>query len=514
MLARLSPLALAAALGLLAGPLAADTIVGRVVDENGVGIAGVDIDVKNLLGGGDPPLSNDGTDAGGFFNTTLPAGLYDITFIPPPPPASTSLIFELQDVGVVGTTNLGVLEAPAGVALEGRAVTATGIPVADVNLDVIDLASGDNLDLIADKTDVFGRFAIAVPTGQVELRFDSTPVLGPPLASKALELALSVDTDIGDVILPPGMRITAQVVGPAGPLANADTDTIDTLTGTELYTPKDNTAANGLVSVVVPAGTYDFEVCPPTGALIVGHEIFDLVVAADVNLGQIPLLPGVTLAGTITAGGAPIAGVDVDVVDPITGAPVALCSDNTNAAGLYAVVVPQGTWDVCFDPPFSVPFASLTQTVVVSGPTNLGGALPPCPFPTQYGTGLAGTGGVVPGLSSSGGAPRLGNESWVLEFENGVGGSLATVIIGLGQAAFPFKGGTLLVDPGLLNVLITVPLGGAPGVAGAGSFSLPLPVPNDAIFLGLTWYGQQLVVDAAGPKGFAMSPGLQVTYCD
>ena len=40
-----------------------DTIVGQVVDSFGVGVAGVDIDVKNLGGGGDPDPVNDGTDA-------------------------------------------------------------------------------------------------------------------------------------------------------------------------------------------------------------------------------------------------------------------------------------------------------------------------------------------------------------------------------------------------------------------------------------------------------------------
>ena len=69
----------ALALSLLAANVRADFITGRVVDVNGNGVGGVDIDVKNLGSGGDPTLFNDGTDPNGFFTTTIPAGEYDWT---------------------------------------------------------------------------------------------------------------------------------------------------------------------------------------------------------------------------------------------------------------------------------------------------------------------------------------------------------------------------------------------------------------------------------------------------
>ena len=68
---------------LLALPTAADNLIGRVVDSNGVGVVGVDIDVDNLGSGGDPDIFNDGTDAQGFFNVTLPPGQYVVRFTPP-----------------------------------------------------------------------------------------------------------------------------------------------------------------------------------------------------------------------------------------------------------------------------------------------------------------------------------------------------------------------------------------------------------------------------------------------
>ena len=80
-----------------------DTITGRVVDGNGVGVAGVDIDVKNLGSGGTPNISGDGTDADGFFSTTLPAGLYRVFFKPPPPPVTPTV--EQIDLKCYAITN-------------------------------------------------------------------------------------------------------------------------------------------------------------------------------------------------------------------------------------------------------------------------------------------------------------------------------------------------------------------------------------------------------------------------
>ena len=94
---------------LLAPGAVADFITGRVVDWNGVGVEGVDIDVKEETTGQEPPIFNDGTNANGFFNTTLPPGVYTVTFRPPKPPTTTHLFAEVEGVVVFGTTNMGVI---------------------------------------------------------------------------------------------------------------------------------------------------------------------------------------------------------------------------------------------------------------------------------------------------------------------------------------------------------------------------------------------------------------------
>ena len=68
----------------LSTPVAADFLAGQVVDSQGVGVGGVNIDVENMITGDKPDILNGGTNPGGFFNATLPPGLYEVTFNPPP----------------------------------------------------------------------------------------------------------------------------------------------------------------------------------------------------------------------------------------------------------------------------------------------------------------------------------------------------------------------------------------------------------------------------------------------
>jgi len=120
-------------LSFLAPQLPAETITGTVLDAAGNPIPGVDIDVDNLRGGGDPDIFNDGTDLNGVFTTTvLGAGVFDVIFSPPPPPGTTALPILLHDVLIIGTVDLGVISLPQGVAVAGTLVNEAGIPVPGV----------------------------------------------------------------------------------------------------------------------------------------------------------------------------------------------------------------------------------------------------------------------------------------------------------------------------------------------------------------------------------------------
>jgi hypothetical protein len=374
-----------AALLILSAPTThAGVIVGQVLGSQGVGVPGVDIDVKNLGSGGTPDIFNDGTDANGFFATTVPDGVYLVTFKPPAPPVSSDLTLFVNSQVIVGTTNMGVLTLPAGVAVSGRLVTSQGFPVSGVGLDAVDALTGANLPLNGDTTSVFGEFAVAIPANPVQLQFLPKNIIGLTLAARSLGVNLAVDTDLGDILLEDGHVVTVTVTNAAGlGLVGIDTDAFNPALGEDMFTPGDNTGLGGVVSVVLPDGDYEFAIEPTVTSSLVAQALPLTVAGTDVNLGSVALQPGSRLSGLVSkANGSPFQGVDVDVKDPLTGLGLHLVGDHTTAAGIYQVIVPPGVWNVEFEPPVGLPYAIvIVPDVLVSGSTVLSTVLPDCPLP-------------------------------------------------------------------------------------------------------------------------------------
>lgn len=493
-----------ACLGVLAR---ADLITGTVVTSGGAPVAFLDIDAKNNGSGGDPTLVNDGTNALGQFATTIPAGNYDLSFLPPA--GVPGLVLTLENVNVSGVLNLGVIVLPPAFVLSGTCATTLGAPVAGVNLDVID-ASGSNIDLIGDNTDAAGHFALAVPPGAIELRFDVSG-LGTALASHALDLVVAGNQNLGTIALQPGNVLAGIVKNGGGvAVANCNIDVIGA-GGSELYTPNDNTSASGTFVVVVPAGSYRVEVCAPFATQLVSKAVEPVVVAGPTNLGTITLSPGVVLSGSIKdPSNAPVPKADVDLYLAGTATQVLLCGDDANASGNYQVIVPLGTFDAVYSPPgFALPLSKQhVNGIVVAGNKVQNAVLPSCPFSTSYGTGLGGAGGVKPVLASTGGAPRVGNQSYAWRVSQGPANSFGVLGVGFGQLALPLFGGTVLIDifqPYTTFVLF---------VDAGGNAAKPLPVPITSGLVGLAIDAQFFGLDGAAVQGISMSNGLQTVFCE
>ncbi|MEM7204167.1 MAG: sialidase family protein [Planctomycetota bacterium] len=122
-----------------------------------------------------------------------------------------------------------------------------------------------------------------------------------------------------------------------------------------------------------------------------------------------------------------------------------------------------------------------------------------------YGEGTAGTGAVVPALSSAG-EPTLGSRLDVT-VSGGLGGSMGAWIFSGARTRLPLLGGELLVEP---EVAVPLLLDGALGSAGAGAATLPLSIPSVPGALGRVTHVQALMLDAGAPGGVAMSNGLEI----
>jgi hypothetical protein len=123
-----------------------------------------------------------------------------------------------------------------------------------------------------------------------------------------------------------------------------------------------------------------------------------------------------------------------------------------------------------------------------------------------YAKGLAGKGGFVPALIGAG-CPVPGG-AFTLNVTDVVGGASGVLFVGLAPASLPFKGGTFAVGALLLSANVAV--GGAAGVAGAGTLSLPAGLPPDPGLAGASLFLQAGFNDAAAVKGASLTQGLQL----
>lgn len=136
---------------------------------------------------------------------------------------------------------------------------------------------------------------------------------------------------------------------------------------------------------------------------------------------------------------------------------------------------------------------------------ELGASWNPCA--PIYGSGCPGTGGFVPQVSVSG-CPTAAAVIAV-EVENGLGGSMALLLLGTQQAALPIGAGcTLNVAPLFPFTVGPLPLGGSGG--GQGVFVLPAVIPAGVPSGAITI--QAIVGDPVSPLGFSMSNGVQLIF--
>jgi hypothetical protein len=181
-------------------------------------------------------------------------------------------------------------------------------------------------------------------------------------------------TNMGTLVLQPGVTVSGVVHGPTGlPLAGANVDAIDTNDVT-LFTPNDGSDVNGNFAVTVPLGVTKVRVNPPTGQLLVRYET-TLNITAPVNLGVITLPQAFNVSGVVvdSNSGLPISGVTVAAFDNKTLVPFSNVNPTTGTLGNFTLQLPIGVHRLEFDPPTGNAHASrVKHSVLVLGTTNLG----------------------------------------------------------------------------------------------------------------------------------------------
>jgi hypothetical protein len=217
---------------------------------------------------------------------------------------------------------------------------------------------------------------------------------------------------------------------------------------------------------------------------------------------------GYNLIGDAGSVGAFVNGVNGDQVgtasyalDPLL-APLADNGGLTQTHGLLAGSPAIDTGDPIRTTPDQRGVSRPQGTGVDVGAFELG----PLPAFVSIGTGLAGTGGLTPALAGAG-TPTPG-AAISFDTSNGLGGALGLLAIGMElQPSAPLLGGSLYATP---QWTYAIALGGVSGVAGAGSMSFPLSVPDDMSLVGATLAAQAAFIDPGAALGVSLTNGLRV----
>lgn len=247
--------------------------------------------------------------------------------------------------------------------------------VANVDIDLIEFCTGQNVFLVNDKTLSSGAYSVVVNEGTYDIRF--TPPSGSTLAAAEIErVVISSNMDFGVTTLYAGHLVSGVVRNTSGTgLVGVDLDFINLATGRKIYVPNDLTTTGGNYSVRVRSGTYDVEFRPPATTSYVTGLRTGLVISASDVTGLIDVLQvGIQVFGTTVDGsGTPVERADLDFVDVCTGKTIPTAHDNTDVSGNFSVYVPAGTYTIRFAPPRCVSLgAQRLANQLVSTATNLG----------------------------------------------------------------------------------------------------------------------------------------------
>lgn len=150
---------------------------------------------------------------------------------------------------------------------------------------------------------------------------------------------------------------------------------------------------------------------------------------------------------------------------------------------------------------------------ITSGHIISGSVIPTCWSPVNYGSGSPGSGGFTPTITSSGGEPRIGNDSFQIDSDDVRGGSTGVLILGFGQVELPALGIEFLVNP--TDWMLTARVAsGTFGAAGAGTLSYPMPIPDDLLLVGAEVDFQVVALDPGAPLGpISATDGLGMNLC-
>ena len=314
------------------------------------------------------------TTATGAFTLPVSIGVYTIDVEPSGAGALVYAGARIESRHVVTTLNVGTIALQLGYTLTGSVFYQGGLPVPNADTDVLDSVTGAKLFTPGDNTSLTGVYSVVVPAGTYRIVAD--PATGNYLSMESGVISVSAQSTsviVPPIILPPGFRLTATIkdattlVG----IANVDIDVEDPVTNIRLQTPTDKTDATGLVSVVVPSGTWRINVDPSPGDSHLGVQILNVPITATTNFGNVLVSTGRIVQGYAKGGGVGILDASIDVDTALGPVRRYTSNDKTAHDGYFNISVPNGTYKFLATPPATTAYApvSIAATTISANTT-------------------------------------------------------------------------------------------------------------------------------------------------
>lgn len=336
-------------------------VTGRVLG-GGLPVVDVNVNVTEARTGASVATARDHTDAAGSFRIVLPAGAYDLDFLPP---VATAWLDTVRR-GVVVSGPLAL--APDVNLAAGATVTATVVgrgagPLEGASLHLIDTASGADLPLAHQSTCSLGTASFNAPPGRYLL--EVLPPIGStwlPLDGGTVTIA-APGTALGTLTLDSGDLVDGLVLEAAAPRAPVVDVNVNLLVpGTELQvlTARDHSDYRGHFVFAATPGTYDVELRPPLGTRYLARLLPGVSVPAggvtlpDTLLDEGWLVSGRTIDSVTRA---PVADVHVQLTDVPTGTVYRTPHDHSLFDGTFETVACTGTYSGLAIPAATSPYA-------------------------------------------------------------------------------------------------------------------------------------------------------------
>ena len=151
-------------------------ISGRVVGPEGFGVLGVQLNLFSALTGRKVYLVNNLTDSSGDFSLAVPEGEFDLTVAPPK--GSRLVGQKILGLSFTVDSQLDEISLAEGLLISVSVIDDLSLPVAGVDLDLVNRATGEELFTPRDNTDENGRAVVTVDSGVYTIMLEPIPESG------------------------------------------------------------------------------------------------------------------------------------------------------------------------------------------------------------------------------------------------------------------------------------------------------------------------------------------------